>query len=100
AVAYEGLRADVLQADGIEHAGGGLAQPRARIARHGDAREALGDDAAQAAEIDDVLELGAVAERAACGQHGVFQTHTGDVNAQVHGWGAETPGSIINGSYF
>ncbi len=58
---------DVLQADGVEHSGGGFIETRRRIARHGLTRQAFHDKAAQLVEVDDIFELDAVAERATSG---------------------------------
>ena len=75
----EALDADVLQADGVDHAGGGLDEAGRRVAGHGLAGEALGDEAADAVEGDDLFKLDAIAEGAAGGDDGRAELDSGEV---------------------
>ena len=79
----EGAHADVLQADGVDHAGGGLDDARRGVAGHRLAREALGDEAADAVERDDVLELDPVAEGSAGCDDGRAKLDAGYGDAHV-----------------
>ncbi len=74
----EGSHSNVLQADGVQHAGCSFKQPRRRIARHGLARESLDYEATDARERDDVLELDSVAEGAAGGDDRILQLDSRD----------------------
>src|SRR5580692_393776 len=53
---------DILQADGVEHSGGGFPQAWRRIADHRLARQAFDDEAAELVEMNDVFKLHSVAE--------------------------------------
>ena len=66
----EGADAHVLEADGVDHAGGGLDDAGRGVAGHGLAGEAFGDEGADVVEGDDVFELDAVAEGSAGGDDG------------------------------
>ena len=59
----KGWRADVLQADGIEHSGGGFKQARRRVPSHRLLGEAFDYKSAEAVEVHDVFELDAVSRR-------------------------------------
>ena len=67
------LRADVLQADGIQHAGRGFPQTRRRIADHRLLRQSLHHKAAQLAEMDYIFEFNSIAESAAGGDDGILE---------------------------
>ena len=84
----EGVDADVLEADGVDHAGGGLDDAGGGVARHRFAGETFGDEAADAIERDDVFELDAVAEGAAGRDDGRTQLDAGDGDAHVGTFGA------------
>ena len=75
--------ADILQADGVQHAGRGLDDARRGVAGHGFKRDTLGDEGAQAIESDDLFEFDAVAEGAAGGDDRVHQFNTGQRNSHV-----------------
>ncbi len=60
--------ANVLQSDGVQHAGGGLEKSRRRIAGHRLARESFYDKPTQALEGHDVFKFDSVAKRAAGGE--------------------------------
>src|SRR5208283_3036184 len=79
----ERWRADVLQAYGVQHSGGGFEQTRMRITGHGLAREALGDEAAKAVQGDYILEFHTVAEASAGRHHGILQRNAGDIDAHI-----------------
>ena len=79
----ERLCADVLQADRVQHARGGLPKARRRIADHRLPRQAFHHEAAQLAEVDDVFELDPVAEGAAGGDHGILKLNAGDSDAEI-----------------
>ena len=65
----KGPDADVLQADGVDHAGPGLPDTRRRVAVHGLAGETLDHDAPQSGQIDQILQFHTVGEGAGGGQH-------------------------------
>ena len=71
----EFLHAAVLEAHGIEHAGGGLGHAGVGVALAVGAGGALDDEATEALEVDEVGELLAVAEGAAGGEDGVFKCY-------------------------
>ena len=71
----EVLDADVLQADGVQHAGGGLDDARGGVAGHGLQRDALGDEAADPLQLDDLFKFDAVAKGAAGGDDWVDEVH-------------------------
>jgi hypothetical protein len=71
--------ADILQADGVEHAGGGLDDARRGVAGHGLQRDSLGDESADAVQRDDFFKLDAVAEGAAGGDDRVGQLDAGQL---------------------
>ena len=75
--------ADVLQADGIEHAGRGFPQARRRIADHGLFRQTLHHEAAELVEVDDIFEFDAVTKGSAGGDDGVFEFNAGKVHTEV-----------------
>src|SRR5262249_37648293 len=79
----EGAGADVLQADGVQHAGGGLKQPRRRIAHHRFARESFRDKAPQLPQRDHIFELDAVSKSSAGGDDRVLESNTAEVDAQI-----------------
>ena len=76
-------RADVLQADRVQHSGRGLPQARRRIADHGLFRQSLDDESAQFAQVHDIFKLDAVAERAAGSDHWILERNAGDAYAEV-----------------
>ena len=57
-------RADVLQADGVDHAGAGFPEPWCGIAFDRFARQAFDDDGAELVEVELFFELDTVSERA------------------------------------
>ena len=75
--------ADVLQADGVEHAGGGLDDARRGMTGHGLEGDALGDEGADAFERDDLFKFDAVAEGAAGGDDRVDQLDAGELHFHV-----------------
>src|SRR5580698_2604445 len=79
----ESASANVLQADGVEHAGGGLIQAGRGIASHGFFGQSLNHEAAELAEMDDVLELDAVAESSAGGDDGILELDAAEIHTQV-----------------
>ncbi len=81
----EGVDAHILEADGVDHAGGCLDDAGRGVAGHGSAGEILGDEGADAVEGEDVLELDAVAEGAAGGDDGGYEVDAGEVDAHVGG---------------
>ena len=76
-------RADVLQADRVQHSGGGLPQARRRVADHRLSGQSLDHEAAEFAEVNHILELDSVAECAAAGDHGILQFDAGKAHAEV-----------------
>src|SRR5438552_17915629 len=86
---YESAGADVLQSDGVKHAGGSLEDARRRIAGHGLRRESFGDKAAQLFQSDDVLEFNAVAEGAAGSEYRILEANAAELDSQIgHRYGA------------
>ena len=80
----DALDAGIVQTDAVEHSGGGLSDPRRRVAGARQGRGALGVDGAEALDVDQVLELEAVAEGAAGDADRVGQQQTAaEVDAQV-----------------
>ena len=75
--------ADVLQADGVEHAGGGLNDARRGMTGHRLERDALGHEAADPFERNNLFKLDAVAEGAAGGDDRVGQFKTGQRHFHV-----------------
>ena len=78
-------RADILQADGVQHSRGSFPQARRRIADHRLARQALYHKAAKLAQVDDVFEFNAVAESAAGGDDRILELDAGDVHTEIGG---------------
>ena len=72
-VADEGLDADVLEADRVQHPGRRLGDARRRVPGARLEREALGDEAADPAQVQERRQLAAVAEGARGRQHRVAQ---------------------------
>ena len=70
---HKSAGADVLQADGIQHAGCGLKDAWRRVPGHGFARQAFADEAAQLFQADDVFKLNAITKGAAGGNHRVLE---------------------------
>ena len=82
------LDAHVLEADGVHHAGWSFDDAGGGVAGHGLAGETLGDEAADAVEGDDVVELYSVAEGSAGGDdgRGEFDPGDGDAHVGAFGW--------------
>src|ERR1700690_1817150 len=87
-VVHEGAGADVLQADGVQHSGGGFIQARRRVADQGLARKAFDHESAQPLQVDDVFKFHAVAEGAAGGEDRVLQRDSGETDAEIGGHAA------------
>ena len=79
----EVVDADVLQADGVQHAGGGLDDARRGMAGHGFERDALGDEGADPLERDDLFKFDAVTEGAAGGDDRVGEFEAGQLHFHV-----------------
>jgi len=79
----EGTDAHVLEADGVDHASGGLDDARRGIAGHGLAGEALGDEGSDVIERDNVFEFDAVAKGSAGGDDGRAQLYACHVHVHV-----------------
>ena len=79
------LRPDILQADGIEHAGRSFPKTRRRIADHRFLRQALHHKAAQLAQMDDILEFDPVAESATGRDDRILERNACDVYAEIGG---------------
>jgi hypothetical protein len=75
--------ADVLEPDGVDHAGGGFYEARGLVAGHGLARDAFSDKATDFPEVDDLLEFNAVTKGAAGGNDRVDQVEAAEANAHV-----------------
>src|SRR2546427_247683 len=83
AAGEEGLHADVLQADGVEHAACRLDQAGRRLAGRGPEREPLHGERPERAQVDQPGELGPVAEGAGSRDDGVRQPDRADRDARV-----------------
>mgnify|MGYP001693751012 CR=1 FL=1 len=81
----KGIDADVLQADGVEHAGGRFGRARRRIAGTWARRQSLGDVGADFMQVDVVGEFLAVAEGAGSGHHRIAQADAGEIDGHVEG---------------
>jgi len=77
------LDADVLEADGVEHAGSGLDDARGGMAGHGVEGDSLGDESTDALKGDDLFKFDTVAEGAAGGDDWVDQFHSGQRDFHV-----------------
>ena len=75
--------ANVLESDGIEHAGGGLDDARGCMSRHRLEGNTLGDKRTDALEGDDLFKFDAVAESAARGDDRVGQFDAGELHSHV-----------------
>ena len=80
----EPVDADSLEADGIQHAGGGLHDAGRRVSFALGKEETLYGDAAERRQIDQVGVFGAVPETTARGDERVFQRQRADGNREVH----------------
>src|SRR5581483_3848086 len=88
-VADQGLDADVLQADRVEHATSRLDDAQLRVAGAWPQRQALAGDTAEPLDVEDPGELQPVAEAAGGRHHRVGQGQAalaarGEVYAEVH----------------
>jgi hypothetical protein len=72
-----------LQADSVQHTGGGLAETRRGGAFDGFAGKAFDDEAAKTIQVYQVGELDAVAEGAAGGKNGIPQAQGANLYAEI-----------------
>src|ERR1700690_2422186 len=91
-VVHEGAGPDVLQADGVQHSGGGFIQARRRVADQGLARKAFDHESAQPLQVDDVFKFHAVAEGAAGGEDRVLQRDSGKTDTEI---GSHAAGALV-----
>ena len=96
-LALEALDADVLEANRVDHARRGLADARRGVAEAGLRRDPLGDEAAERAEVGELLELLAVAERPRGGQHRVSKGDTARLDGQTDSFMPGRPGDSTGG---
>src|SRR5271165_123575 len=82
-VAHKGFHTNVLQADGIQHAGRRNAEPRRGGSFHGLAGQTLGNETADFFEIYEVGKFQAVTKRAASRNNGIPQTQRANLYAQI-----------------
>ena len=75
--------ADVLQADGVKHAGRGLPEARRRIARHGLAGQTFDHESTQLIEVNYIFEFDSVAEGSAGRNDGVLEWNARDGHTQI-----------------
>src|SRR5437764_5617322 len=75
--------ANVLQANGIKHSGGGFIETRRRIADHGLTRESFDHEAAKLVQMHNVFELDAVGKGAAGGNDGILQFDSGKADLKI-----------------
>jgi hypothetical protein len=92
-IAEEGLDADVLEADRVQHAARRLDEPRRRLSRRRAKREALHRDRADGRDVHEARELRPVAERPGRGDHRVRQLDRADRDAAVDVGAAHRPSS-------
>src|SRR3990172_2990073 len=90
-VAQDRRQADVLEADGVDHAGGGLGDARLDVAAAGPEGDSLADDGAEALDIEHLLVFEAVGEGAGGRHDGVGQGQAelaagSEVKAEVPAW--------------
>ena len=79
----EGLDAVVIEADRVEHAGGGFDRSPRRVAGPRLLRDRLGQNAAQPAEIDQAFHLAGVAERARGDQDRIRQPQSAKLDGEI-----------------
>ncbi len=82
---YEGADPDVLEANGVEHPGGGGVEPWGGGPFDGFARKPLGDETSQAVQVNQVGEFEAVTEGSAGGENRVPQAQRANFYAEVNG---------------
>ena len=80
----EVIDAVVIEADGVEHAAGGLDGARRRIAGARLPRYRLGNDPAELGEIDHARHLARVAERAARDEDGILQAEAAEGDGEIN----------------
>src|SRR2546426_307154 len=83
AAGEEGLHADVLEADGVEHAARRLDQAGCRLAGRGPEREPLHGERTERAQVDQPGELDPVAKGAGSRDDGVRQPDRADRDARI-----------------
>jgi hypothetical protein len=74
-----------LEADGIEHPGGGGVKPRGGGAFDGFPGKALGDKATEAVQVDEVGEFEAVTECSTGGENRIPKAQRANFYAEVNG---------------
>ncbi len=79
----ERLDAVVVEADRVEHAGGGFDGSPRRVAGARLLRDRLGQDAAEAAKIDQAFHLAGIAERARRDQDRVRQPQPAELDGKI-----------------
>ena len=82
---YECPDAHILEPDGVEHPGGGREEPGGGGAFHGFAGQALGDEAAEAVEVNEVGKFEAVTEGSTSGENRIPQAQRANFYAEVNG---------------
>ena len=79
----ERLDAVVVQADRVEHAGGGFDRSPRRVAGARLLRDRLGQDAAEPAEVDQAFHLAGVAERAGGDEDRIRQPQPAELDGEI-----------------
>ena len=82
-IADEGADSDILQADGVDHAGFAFVDPRRRVAFDRLARQAFDHEAAEGVEIHQFFELHSVGEGAAGRQNRIAQSDAAERRSEV-----------------
>ncbi len=82
-IADEGADADILEPDGVEHAGLGFPDARRRVAVHRLAGKTLDHDAAESGQIHQIPQLDAVGVGAGGRQHRGFQRDAAQRSSQA-----------------
>jgi len=84
---YEGPDPNILEADGVQHPGGGRVEPRGGGAFDGLTRKALGDEASEAVQVYEVGEFEAVTEGSTGGENRIPQAQRANLDTQINGLG-------------
>ena len=80
----EGFEAVVVQADRVQHAGGGFDRSPRRIARSRQASDGFGNDRAEPLQIDQAGHLAGIAERARGHHDRIGQRQPAKLNCQIN----------------
>jgi hypothetical protein len=82
---YKGPNSHVLEPNGVEHARSGREEPGGGGAFDGFAGKALGDEASEAFQVNEVGEFEAVTEGSTGGENGIPQAQCANIYAEISG---------------